>query len=221
MGKDGQVFPAITVPTPHGDARLTPHHPEYDETPAVAAVILHGAGTDTNVPMLLGLAEFLAGNGVMTWRLDQPYALGPRRPPAPAVQLDTVATTVIGELVGDTQMFLIGRSSGSRVACRVARNLGVAGVIALGFPLHAPGRPGVSRAGELADAGVPVTVLQGTRDAFGTPADIEELRLKAVRVRSIAGADHGFEARKRDGRSAGEIHAELHGAVLAVVLGRG
>ena len=205
--------------TPHGEARLT-RHDGYDETATTAAVILHGAGTDTGVPLLVGLADVLADNGVATWRLDQPYTLGSRRPPAPAAQLDTVAAAVIGPLVQGRRLFLIGRSSGSRVACRTAKTLGVAGVVALGFPLHPPGRPGVSRAGELEAAGVPVTVLQGTRDGFGTAHDLAALGLGHVTVQPIAGADHGFDVRRRDGRTQQEIRAQVHAAVLAVVLPR-
>lgn len=209
------------VPTPRGDARLTPHLGGYDETPTVAAVILHGAGTDTAVPMLVNLADSLAERGVATWRLDQPYTLGARRPPAPAAQLDTVATTVIKGIPRVGKLFLIGRSSGARVACRTAETLGAAGIVALGFPLIPPGRPTVSRADELANAGLPVTVLQGSRDAFGGPAEIVALKLPNVVVHEIAGADHGFETRKKDDRLPGEIQAELVERVLAVVLGRG
>jgi predicted alpha/beta-hydrolase family hydrolase len=42
-------------------------------------------------------------------------------------------------------------------------------VIALAFPLHPPGRPERSRAGELYQAGVEVLVVNGDRDPFGVP----------------------------------------------------
>src|SRR2546430_7580258 len=62
-----------------------------------------------------------------------------------------------------------GRSNGARVACRTARAVGARAVIALAFPLHPPGRPGQSRAAELAAAGTDVLVLNGDRDPFGIP----------------------------------------------------
>ena len=62
-----------------------------------------------------------------------------------------------------------GRSSGARVACRTARAVGAAGVVALAFPLHPPGRPERSRAAEL-DTGLPTLVVNGDRDPFGMPA---------------------------------------------------
>jgi uncharacterized protein len=45
-------------------------------------------------------------------------------------------------------------------------------VLALAFPLHPPGRPEKSRAGELTGAGVPLVVVQGETDAFGDPAAV-------------------------------------------------
>ena len=61
-----------------------------------------------------------------------------------------------------------GRSSGARVACRTAAELGAAGVLALAFPLHPPGRPDRSRAAEL-PGDVPTLVVNGDRDPFGVP----------------------------------------------------
>ena len=58
------------------------------------------------------------------------------------------------------------------MACRTALAVEAAGVVCLAFPLHLPGRPEKSRAAELLTAGVPRLVLQGTKDTFGTPAEI-------------------------------------------------
>jgi hypothetical protein len=61
-----------------------------------------------------------------------------------------------------------GRSSGARVACRTARAARAIGVVALAFPVHPPGRPERSRAGELV-TGLPTLVVNGDRDPFGVP----------------------------------------------------
>ncbi|WP_348639683.1 alpha/beta family hydrolase, partial [Micromonospora sp. MH33] len=61
-----------------------------------------------------------------------------------------------------------GRSSGARVACRTAHTVGAAGIVALAFPLHPPGRPERSRAEELR-TGLPTLVVNGDRDPFGVP----------------------------------------------------
>ncbi|HEX5742101.1 MAG TPA: alpha/beta family hydrolase, partial [Pilimelia sp.] len=65
-----------------------------------------------------------------------------------------------------------GRSSGARVACRTAAAVGAAGVLALAFPTHPPGRPERSRVGELAAVTVPVLVVNGDRDPFGVPPEL-------------------------------------------------
>jgi predicted alpha/beta-hydrolase family hydrolase len=45
-------------------------------------------------------------------------------------------------------------------------------VVALAFPLHPPGKPEKSRADELSALPVPHLVVQGERDAFGTPKEL-------------------------------------------------
>jgi predicted alpha/beta-hydrolase family hydrolase len=103
-----------------------------------------------------------------------------------------------------------GRSAGARVACRTAVETGAAAVLCLAFPLHPPGRPERSRAPELAGAGRPVVVVQGVRDVFGTPADLEALGLPGVEIVEAA-SDHGLAPRTRSGRD------ELAGVVTLAV----
>jgi hypothetical protein len=71
-------------------------------------------------------------------------------------------------VVRDLPLICGGRSSGARVACRTAAELGVAGVLALAFPLHPPGKPDRSRAPEL-PTDIPTLVVNGDRDPFGVP----------------------------------------------------
>ncbi|HET9657304.1 MAG TPA: alpha/beta family hydrolase [Kineosporiaceae bacterium] len=83
-----------------------------------------------------------------------------------------------------------GRSAGARVACRTAAPTGASAVVCLSFPLHPPGRPERSRAGELAGAGVPVLVVQGERDPFGRPGEVSAA-VSGVEVVAVPG-DHGL-----------------------------
>ena len=70
-------------------------------------------------------------------------------------------------------LVLGGRSAGARVACRTAAAQGAAGVLALAFPLHPPGRPEKSRArGAHRRSTVPICVVQGETDALGAPDDV-------------------------------------------------
>lgn len=194
--------------TPHRPARLTHHRPAG--RPRGSVLLLHGAGSDTSTPVLLGLADALAEGGLLAVRVDQPYRVAGRRAPAPAPQLDAVVRAVAAT-VRPAVTLAAGRSSGARVACRVAASPEpphLERLLAFGFPLLPPRRPGVTRRPELAAAGVPVLVIQGERDAFGAPADIAALALPGVTVHAVAGADHALASRRRDGRSPGAAVAE-------------
>jgi len=68
---------------------------------------------------------------------------------------------------------------------------------------------GASRAAELAGAGVPVLVVQGSRDGFGTPNELDALGLPGVTVHGISGADHAYGTRRRDGRPPGDALQEV------------
>ena len=102
-------------------------------------------------------------------RVTQPYRVRGRRSPAPAAELDASWAAVLATLdTAGTPLIVGGRSSGARVACRTAGTVGAAGILALAFPLHPPGRPDRSRAPELL-TGLPTLVVNGDRDPFGIP----------------------------------------------------
>ena len=86
----------------------------------------------------------------------------------------------------------------SRVACRAAADVGASAVVCLAFPLHPPGRPERSRAEELLRPTVPVLMLQGTRDAFGSADEVAAAAdgTPAVDVVPVEGADHALAVRR-------------------------
>lgn len=161
----------VEYDTPHGPARVA-----LDRTRKRAASLLvlgHGAAGDIDAPDLVAVTRAALDAGVTVARVTQPYRVAGRRAPAPRPQLDAVWSAVVTALrtePGLARLPLVvgGRSSGARVACRTAPALGAAGVLALAFPLHPPGRPERSRAAEL-PVGVPTLVVNGDRDAFGVP----------------------------------------------------
>jgi predicted alpha/beta-hydrolase family hydrolase len=128
--------------------------------------------------------------------VEQPWHVAGRRVAVAPPRLDEAWLAALGALElrpGGSPLVVGGRSAGARVACRTATTVGAAGVLALAFPLHPPGRPERSRVGELAAAGVPVVVVQGERDAFGTPADLAALALPDVEIVQAPG-DHALRA---------------------------
>ncbi|MGA7689602.1 MAG: alpha/beta family hydrolase, partial [Jiangellales bacterium] len=98
---------------------------------------------------------------------------------APAT-LDDAWLQVLADVPRDLPLLVGGRSAGARVACRTALATGAAGVVALAFPLHPPGKPEKSRAGELDAAGLPVLVVQGANDPFGHPGELGAAPGRAV-----------------------------------------
>jgi hypothetical protein len=137
-------------------------------------VLGHSAGGGVEAPDLLAASTALVAAGWTVARVEQPYRVAGRRAPAPAAALDRAFTAVVVSLhltLPGRRLILGGRSSGARVACRTALGLHADAVLALAFPLHPPSRPDRSRAAELTGAGVPILVVQGERDPFGTPAE--------------------------------------------------
>ncbi len=128
----------------------------------------HGAGGGIGAPDLKAATEAANAVGVTVALVEQPYRVAGRKSAAPAAQLDTAWTAVVEQLragpLKDLPLYVGGRSSGARVACRTAQATGASGVLCLAFPLHPPGRPEKTRLPELEDVTVPVLIVQGESD---------------------------------------------------------
>jgi uncharacterized protein len=190
-GESRERRPLIVVPTPVGPAEFDLAAPA-GPTPTAARGLLvlgHGAGGSIAAADLVAVATAAGAGGFHVARVRQPYSVAGRRAPAPADQLDLAWTVVVeairAGLARPLPLVVGGRSSGARVACRTAAATGACGVLALAFPLHPPGHPEKSRASEL-DVDVPLLVLQGARDPFGTPAEFPQ----HVTIHEVAAADH-------------------------------
>ncbi|WP_351232567.1 alpha/beta family hydrolase [Streptomyces sp. NPDC002133] len=194
-----------TVGTPAGDARIT-WHPAIGKARLVLAAS-HGAGGGIGARDLQALAAELPAAGVTVALVEQPWRVaGKQVAPAPKT-LDTGWRGLWPALEKQGLPIVAGgRSAGARVACRTASELGARAVLALSFPLHPPGRPEKSRADELLGAGVPVLVVQGGNDPFGTPGEFPEGEYELIEVDS---ADHGLSVPKRAALTQEEALAEV------------
>lgn len=159
--------------TPHGPARA---HLRLVEQPVGALVLGHGAGGAVNTPDLAAAAQAGRALKLSVALVEQPYRVAGRRSQAPARQLDASWLAAIAQLRDDAlrglPLVVGGRSAGARVACRTAAEARAIAVLCLAFPLHPPGRgddPAKSRLPELDAVDVPVLVVQGEGDPFGTP----------------------------------------------------
>jgi len=188
------------ITTPAGDARLT-RFPTPSRTKRRALLALgHGAGGGIEAADLQALAAALPPSGIEVVLVEQPWRVaGKKIAPAPKT-LDEgwipVAET-LRKRARATPFLAGGRSAGARVACRTALGTGAAGVVALAFPLHPPGKPEKSRAEELLDTGLPTLVVQAGADTFGTAAEFPELP-GTHRLVGLPAGDHAFKVKKAD-----------------------
>ncbi|MEW2348436.1 alpha/beta family hydrolase [Streptomyces sp. NPDC006684] len=180
------------VATPQGDARIH-WHPAAE--PHTVLALGHGAGGGVEARDLAALAASLPSRGVTVALVEQPWRVaGKRLAPAPRT-LDAAFTALWPTLAAaGLPVVAGGRSAGARVACRTARDLGAAAVLALSFPLHPPGKPEKSRAAELLGSGLPTLVVQGGNDPFGRPAEFPP---GPYDLTEVPYGDHSFQVPKR------------------------
>jgi predicted alpha/beta-hydrolase family hydrolase len=169
------------VATPRGEARIDLYQPTGKARALLA--LGHGAGGGVDAPDLIAVKKAALAEKMAVALITQPYRVAGRRSPVPAPQLDEAWLAVLPHLP-KLPLFVGGRSSGARVACRTAAAAKARGVIALAFPLHPPGKPTVTRAEELL-SGVPTLVVNGDSDPFGVPSPSD-----GIEVVVIPGARH-------------------------------
>jgi len=176
--------------------------------PTVA--LAHGAGAPMDSAFMETIATGLAECGVRVARFEFPYMQerrknGRRRAPNTAKVLCESWLTVIDQLGTPGQLVIGGKSMGGRIASMVADEADVAGLVCMGYPFHPPGRPDKLRTEHLAELATPALILQGTRDALGTPEEIETYALsRKIRVDYLESGDHSFKPLKRSGRTLGQ-----------------
>lgn len=189
------------VPTPQGPARL--HRSGASPRGCATLVLGHGAGGGVEAADLQSMAAAVSAAGYAVVLVEQPWRVAGRRiAPRPAV-LDEAWLASVRSLRPRGPLVLGGRSAGARVACRTAAELGAAAVVTLAFPLHPPGRPERSRAGEMSGCPVSVLAIQGDRDAFGTARDLRG-QVPSARVVEVIGGDHSL-GRGRLGPATGAV----------------
>jgi uncharacterized protein len=188
----------ITVPTSLGDGRLWVAPAQRQRA---VLWLGHGAGGGIGAADLTALAHELPARGVTVVRYEQPWKVAGKRVASRPPSLDVAwieTAPEIARLADGAPVIAGGRSAGARVACRTAAAVRAAGVVCLAFPLHPPGTPDRTRLPELETPEVPVLVMQGERDTFGSAAQLsDELGPRPnVRIVPVPGADHGMKVLK-------------------------
>jgi predicted alpha/beta-hydrolase family hydrolase len=146
-------------------------------TSAGALLLAPGAGSSRDHSCLVAIEQAVAPLPVV--RMDFPYRKAGRRAPDRAPVLVESVRAEATALVAATRirphrLVLGGRSMGGRLcSMAVAEGLPAAGLVLVSYPLHPPGKPDRLRVDHFPDLAVPCLFVHGTRDAFGSPDELE------------------------------------------------
>jgi uncharacterized protein len=204
--------------------------PEGDGPVDRAVLLAHGAGAPMDTPLLEATALQLAESGIPVLRFLYPYTERARRegrrlPPDRAPTLldaHRAAADVLRERYPAASWIFGGKSMGGRMASMLAaEGDALHALFFLGYPLHPAGKPERERSEHFAAIEIPALFLQGDRDAL---CELPLLRTALERfggdthLHVVAGADHGFDVRKKDGRTPEAVRNELRDELAAWLL---
>ena len=190
------------IETPRGGVAAAWHEAARK---APALVVAHGAGAGMDHPFMAGFCDALADAGVSALRFNFPYIEAGRKSPGSpkdAIAAFRAAVEAATARTGGRPVFAGGKSYGGRISSMAAaEGMPAAGLVFLGYPLHAPGKPDQPRDAHLYDLKQPMLFLQGTKDPFATP-DVLQPVLRKLGKRAtyvpFEGAGHSFERSRKD-----------------------
>lgn len=186
----------------------------------LTVVLAHGAGAPMDSPFMDYFAHGLARAGHRVVRFEFPYMRrrrtegkkpGPDRPP---VLVQTWKDVVAALDVPPASVVVGGKSMGGRIASLCAEEMGVAGLLCLGYPFHPTGKPDRLRVEHFADLQVPTLICQGARDTMGSRESTASVALPVnASMLWLEDGDHSFKPRKSSGLTEeGNLAAALAGA---------
>jgi predicted alpha/beta-hydrolase family hydrolase len=201
-----------------------PELPNYD-----GIVLSHGAGSNAAAPLLVALAETFSARGVTVLRCDLPYrqsrSFGPPGPGDAARDRAGLNNALAAmRKVVSGRLFLGGHSYGGRQSSMLCAEVSkaelsqpestlVTALLLLSYPLHPPRKPEQQRTQHLPDLRTPTLFVQGTRDPFGSIAEMEQaLKMIPAKTRLLvmegAGHDLGLKGKGRGEKLAETIFAQ-------------
>jgi uncharacterized protein len=195
--------------------------------PLGATLVLgHGAGAGQQSAWMVSFARALSSRGADVVTFNFPYIEQKRRIPDRAPVLEACYRFVIERVRQELAsardaLFIGGKSMGGRIATQTAAadaSLPVTGLVLLGYPLHPPGKRDQLRDKHLPDVRRPMVFVQGTRDAFGTPSELEPV-LRRLEPRptlhAIEGGDHSFKISRKDPSAQEAVFANAQDVIVA------
>jgi predicted alpha/beta-hydrolase family hydrolase len=200
--------------------------------PSVHATLIlgHGAGAGQMSAFMAGFAQSLSALGVDVVTFNFLYIEQRRRIPDRAPALEACYRAVVehvrNEVPGAADaLFIGGKSMGGRIATQVAAaddRMPLSGLVLLGYPLHPPGKPNERRDRHLPAIRRPMLFVQGSRDPFGTPAELASA-LEALSPRPavhvVEGGDHSFKIGRQSSTEQAATYADIQHAIVTWMAG--
>ena len=176
-------------------------------TPAATLILAHGAGAPMDSVWMNEMAERLAARGVSVLRFEFAYMAqrrldGGKRPPNQQIKLLECWSEVYEEVRRHVAgpLAIGGKSMGGRMASLLADALHADGLVCLGYPFYAVGKPEKPRVAHLADINTPTLIVQGERDALGNRETVEAYTLSPrIDVMWLVAGDHDLKPLKASG----------------------
>lgn len=173
--------------------------------PAGVVVLTHGAGGSRESPMLVAVCDEWARHGWLAIRYNLPYRRRrPKGPPsgAAADQAGIVEAITLAHTLTRGPVIAGGHSYGGRLtSMAVAAGADVHTLTLFSYPLHPPGRPEGLRTGHFAALAVPSVFCHGTKDPFGSPAELRAavaLIPAPTEIVEVTGARHDLGSKVLD-----------------------
>jgi uncharacterized protein len=193
-------------------------------SPQATFVIAHGAGAGQTSPFMVRFARGMALRNINAATFDFPYTAAGRKVPDRAPVLEQswreAVDTARAQFPG-LPLVIGGKSMGGRMASHIAAQgcEGLDGLVFLGYPLHPPGQPEKRRDAHLPSITQRMLFVQGSRDAFGTSAEIGALlpSLQRAELHDVPGGDHSF---KVSGRKGDVLESVMDGVAAWILKGR-
>ena len=185
----------------------------------LTVILAHGAGVPMDTPFMDFFAAGIAVGGSRVVRFEFPYmaarrTTGSKAAPNREPQLRE-AWHEVTKTVKSDRIVVGGKSMGGRIASLIADEAEVSGLICLGYPFHPVGKPERLRVEHLRNIRTPTLIVQGTRDAFGRPDEVQEYDLaEQIRLCWLEDGDHNFKPRTSSGLTESQNWSE---GVVAIV----
>ncbi|MCG8491672.1 MAG: dienelactone hydrolase family protein [Sneathiellales bacterium] len=176
-----------------------------DKDCGTTLILAHGAGAPMDSPFMVYFAEAIASAGFHVVRFEFPYmqerrTSGKKRPPNKQADLLACWREVIADFEGANRIYIGGKSMGGRMASLIADDMKVAGLVCLGYPFYAIGKPDKPRTEHLEDLKTPSLIVQGERDSMGNREAVSQYRLSSqIHLHWLEDGDHSFKPRKASG----------------------